>query len=488
MKIVFIVSSTYSGERLGVQILISIAKGEGFDCSFYPLDLMQEEGLLRQIEDIKPEVVAYSAMAYEHLALQDFNKKLKERFSFISIFGGPYYTFCPEEIDSDKHVDVVCVGEGEIAFRTFLKHVKNKTAYTGVSNLFVRQNGVVYKNPVGPLIANLDEVPFTDRKTVSLNKKGNRYLGRTRSVQVSRGCPYLCTYCFNSTYNKIYRAVSPQKLRWRSVPNVIAEMKKIKQEEDIDYFTLADDTFNALPKDYIHEFCRRYKKEITLPLFISLRANLVDEDIIKALKEAGLDSVNCAIECGDEEVSKNILKRGQSNEQVLRAFRVFNKYGIKTIAQNIIGLPVEDTVENAFRTIKFNIENSVTHANFSLLLPLPKTPMEQYCKEHGYLYESNNRHNLSPSAFTKSMLRFRTREDKCKVENLHKFASIVVRYPSVLPLVKWLIRLPPNRSFDYICFIWHGYANTVLLHGVRWNLGLVISGIRQISSYLQRHN
>jgi len=489
MRIVFIVRSTYGGERLGAQTLLSVAKEEGFDTFFYAHDSIPEENLFHQIEDIKPDVIAYSAMTYEHTTLQNLNQELKKRLSFISIFGGPHYTFTPEEIDSNEHMDVTCAGEGENAFRSFLKHLKNKTDYTKVNNLSVRHNKIVHKNPLGPLIANLDEVPFADRKVILLDKKDRQYVGGCYSVMVSRGCPYLCTYCFNVQYNKLYKTANPHQhvIRRRSAANVVAEMKKIKQEVNVEYFNIADDTFNLIPKDYIDEFCERYKEEIALPFTAQFRTNLVNEDIIKALKEAGMFSIYCAIECGDEEVSRNILKRGITNDQIRHAYRIFNKCKLKTLAQNMVGLPVENPVEDAWKTIKFNIENKVTYSHFTLLLPFPKTPMERYCKENGYLPESNNHYDLAPSVFTRSVLKFKTKKDSQQLENLHKFASIVVRYPFLIPLVKLLIKLPPNIVFQYIFFVWHGYNRTVVLRNVKWNFSLIFKGLGQISNYLRQH-
>lgn len=178
MKVIFIVSSIYGVERLGVQILTSIAKEEGFDTFFYSLDSIQEGSLFHRISDIKPDIIAYSAMTYEHYRIYSFNKKLKEKFSFISIFGGPHHTFNPEEINCNEHIDIICVGEGENAFRSFLKHIKEKMDYTKINNLIVRHNNIIYRNSVGPLMNNLDEVPFADRKIISLCSRGGVFYYR----------------------------------------------------------------------------------------------------------------------------------------------------------------------------------------------------------------------------------------------------------------------------------------------------------------------
>lgn len=304
---------------------------------------------------------------------------------------------------------------------------------------------------------------------------------------ISRGCPYHCTYCFNSTYNEIYKLSYSRIVRWRSIPNVIAEMKKIKQEGIVSYFLLADDAINLLPKQYIYEFCSIYRKEISLPFSAQFRADLIEENVVRALKEAGMDHANCGIECGDEEVSRNILKRRVTNDQIRNAFRIFNKHGIKNFSQNIVGLPVENPIENALKTIRLNIECKVTYAHFTLLIPFPKTPIERFCKENGYLPESRNIQSLSPSVFTESLLKYRTEKDNRQIDNLHKFCSIVVRYPFLLPFVRLLIKLPRNRFFQYIYFLWFGYNRSVVLYKTKISFPLFFSGIKQILNYLKRH-
>lgn len=489
-KVAFVVDSTYGTERLGLQILIAIAKEENFYVYFYRLDSIGEAGLIRQIKEVKPDIIAYSAMTFEHQSLHSLNERLKSELDFISIFGGPHYTFNPEEIYAHQQIDIVCVGEGERAFRTFLRCVRNSKDYSIISNLIVRCGSLIKRNPVALLIDDLDEVPFADRKIISLDEKGHRHLGRTSVVMIGRGCPYQCTYCFNARYNEIYKKCSPKIVRWRSIGNVIAEMEKIKSELAIDYFSIIDDAINLLSKEYLYEFCRRYKKEISMPFSAGFRANLINEDIIRALKGAGMQWANCGIETGDEFVAHHLLKRRVTNEQLINTFHIFNKYGIRNFSQNIVGLPVEDPIGNAFKTITLNRKAKVGYAHFTILLPYPKTPIEQYCAAHGYLPPEgiNQLEDITPSVFIKTVLKFPNPKDRDRLTNLHKFCSIAVRFPFLVPFIKLLIKLPPNRFFQYIYFLWYAYNRTVEPYKIKLSPALIFKGLKQISGYLKRYN
>ncbi|MBU2082291.1 B12-binding domain-containing radical SAM protein [Patescibacteria group bacterium] len=489
-KIVFIVDSIYGIERLGPQILVAIAKEENFIVYFYQADLISEDKLIWQIKEINPDIIAYSVMTFEHKTLHSLNKRLKSELDFISIFGGPHYTFNPEEIYTHQHIDIICVGEGERAFRSFLQCMKDHEDYSKISNLIVRCGNLVKENPVVSLIDDLDEVPFADRKVFLMDEKGRHHLGRTSIVMIGRGCPFKCTYCFNAKYNEIYRENSHRIVRWRSVGNVITEMKKIKSESTIDYFSVVDDAINLLPKDYIYEFCGQYKKEISIPFSAQFRANLIDEDIIKALHEAGMQWANCGIETGDEFVANSILKRRITNEQLVNTFRILNKYSIKNFSQNIIGLPVEDPIGNAFKTIALNIKAKVGYAHFTILLPFPKTPIEKYCTEHGYLPYGGIKQlgDITPSVFTKTILKFPRSKDRERLTNLHKFCGIAVRFPLLIPMIKLLIELPPNRFFQYVYFLFYAYYRSIAPYKIKLSPSLIFRGFKQVLSYLRRHD
>lgn len=227
-----------------------------------------------------------------------------------------------------------------------------------------------------------------------------------------------------------------------------------------------------------------------MPFSASFRANLIDENIIQALKDAGMQWANCGIETGDEFVARQLLKRQITNEQLVNAFRIFNKYGIKNFSQNIVGLPVEDPVKNAFETIALNRKAKVGYAHFTILLPYPKTLIEQYCAAHGYLPSEriNQLEDITPSVFTKTVLKFPNSKDADRLTNLHKFCSIAVRFPFLIPFIKLLIKLPPNKFFQYIYFLWYAYNRTVAPYKVKLSPALIFKGLKQISDYLKRHN
>lgn len=488
-KILFVIVDHYKTERLGIQILSAIALEQGYERELLIINSMSVEEGLKKALDFQPQIVAYSGMTYEQFDLQQFNMLLKQSgLKFISIFGGHHYTFNPEEIIKDGNIDVLCRGEGEEAFRNFIQAVRDGKEYHHIEKLWVRHGGEVIKNPIGLLITDLDSIPFPDRDLLLVGDlETDRYQGKSMSVMIGRGCPQRCSYCFNHKYNELFRG--SRIFRYRSVDNAIKETKQIVKKYNLDFIIFVDDCFSYLPSEFIKEFCQKYKDEIGVPFFVQFRAETVTEDIVVMLKEAGLHLASISVECGNEDVSHNVLKRGIiTNNQLSKACELFHKYKIKTWSLNLLALPVENPLEVDFETIKFNIKIKPTWALFSILIPIPKTSIWDYSIKQGYLDEASILNpNKLPSTFTQTRFKYKDPGLGKRVNNLHKFASIVVKFPFLLPLVKILIRFPENRIYQYIFFMWYGYWKTIGSFQTKFSFQLVINGIKSIKRYLSRH-
>ena len=488
-KILFVIADNYKTDRPGIQILSSIAIEEGYERELLIVNSMPTKDSLKKAQTFQPQIVAYSAMTYEHIGLQEFNRLLKQSgLKFISIFGGTHYTFNPEEIIKNDSMDVVCLGEGEVAFRDFIKAVRDGLEYYQIEKLWVRKGNEVIKNPVGSLIHDLDTIPFSDRDLISHNDLAtDHFQGKSMMFMIGRGCPHKCSYCFNKEYNDLFRGSSIY--RYRSVDNVIKELNQEIKKIDLDIILFMDDCFSYLPRKYIQEFCKRYKEEIKKPFSAQFRAEIVKEDIIIMLKDAGLFLAPIGVECGNEEIAKNLLQRGRvTNKDIIQSFAILHKHKIRTWSLNLMALPVENPLMVDLETIKLNIQLKPFWAQFNILVPIPKTPIWDYLVKNGYIEEDSFlRSGKLPSGFTKTVLNFKDPKMASRVSNLHKFAGIVVKFPFLLAMVKILILFPPNRIYQYIFFFWYGYWKSIGTFIAPFSFKLAINGIKAIRKYLAKH-
>ena len=194
----------------------------------------------------------------------------------------------------EEGIDAICIGEGEYPMLELANAMEEGKDFTRIENLAFKQNGTIIKNSIRPFIDKngLNDLPFPDRELV----RGFDSVWRTRTgfVAAGRGCPYDCSYCFNH----ISRTV--QKGRWtrhRSVDNVLAEIRWLKEQFKVVYIAFQDDTF-ILNRRWLQEFLPRYKDEIGLPFICNVRSDLTNEEDVQLLAEAGCIRAAMGIESG----------------------------------------------------------------------------------------------------------------------------------------------------------------------------------------------
>lgn len=135
---------------------------------------------------------------------------------------------------------------------------------------------------------------------------------------------------------------------------------------------------------WFDEFIELYKQEIHLPFTGNIRFDILTEDTVRRMKEAGCYTIDMGLESGDPEMRFKYLKRNMTDEMIINCSKWFHKYGISQLTYNIIGLPHED-IHRALKTIKLNarIKSDRTIAN--IFYPYPGTKLYDIAKEAGYL-------------------------------------------------------------------------------------------------------
>lgn len=433
MKIAFITKPALS-EPLGIMYLSAVLKKAG-----HKTTLIYEKDLFKELEALKPDIVAYSVTTGNHKEYIEINKKIKQKYNVYSIFGGPHPTFYPEMI-KEEGVDAICRGEGEKAFLEIIKNQKSK------------------KTIKNQLIQDLDSIPFPDRDLVYEKDEFFKNL-KLKRIVATRGCPFQCTYCFNRHYNKLFK--NQTILRYRSPKNIIKEIRKLKNDYDVKLIKFVDDTFN-MNKKWLKQFCEEFKKE-NLPFVCNIRANLVTEETIKQLKEANCVLVYMGIETGNEKYRKEVLERDISDEQILNACKLIKKYKIKLVTQNMIGLPGE-TIDGAFQTILFNAKCKPDFPGFSIFQPYPNTVLANYAIKNNYF--DGNFDNINSNYISTTPLNY-TEKEKRQFENLFKLATMTVKLPFLAPIIKKLIKLPRNKIFNLIYTGFYGWS--------QWKIYSIIS-------------
>jgi radical SAM superfamily enzyme YgiQ (UPF0313 family) len=303
------------------------------------------------------------------------------------VLGGVHPTVLPDEVLALPGVDYVVRGEGE---HTLLELAQGKDPASIPGLSWVREGEPVHNND-RQVIDDLDSIPFPAYHLLPMDKYypapgAYRRLPAT-SLLATRGCPGHCTFCYR---------IFGQRLRVRSGCNVAEEVRLLKERYGIREIAFYDDTFTSVRKNIL-EFCRILCDErMDVAWSCFSRVDFVDEDLLRAMKQAGCHQIMYGFESACPEILAAIHKKTDL-ERAYEAVRLTRKAGIDIRAAFMLGNPGEtpDTME---QTLRWAVRMNPDIAVFNITTPYPGTEMHAWAKSNGYLLtEDWNEYDLSRS-------------------------------------------------------------------------------------------
>jgi radical SAM superfamily enzyme YgiQ (UPF0313 family) len=361
----------------------------------------------------RPDIVAVSCLSVDFDFVVERLKSLKEEFGFKVIFGGIHAILLPEEVINNDICDFVCTGEGEVSFVQLLDTLDQETSLLSVKGIWFKMGGEIHRNEMSEL-TNLSKLPFLDLSDFDPIHfyrpfDGKRY--KMVNYELSRGCPFFCSYCVNGTLKKKYAGLGKYH-RIKTVGQAIDELKSLIQKYDFEFVRFWDEDFMAIPEQTATEFAQRYKEEISLPFIIYARVESVTVRKVELLKDMGCRTFAMGIESGNEFIRRNVLNRHMSNETIRKTFSLVKSYGIRVSAYNMIGLPLENR-DSIFDTVELNRDVEADSFSVTLLEPYQGTPIRELCEKEGMNRQHRtayNRVQFVPKGMTEKELQglFRT--------------------------------------------------------------------------------
>lgn len=379
MKIVFIQPNVgfkgHTWESLGVGYLISYLKknyNKELDINFYSAFYDSDEDIINGAKDA--DIIGFTATSPQFKHGLELAKKLKTKDNLI-VFGGVHASNLPETVISSEYVDVAVVGEGE---KAMLKIVENK------------EKGIKMEKETMNLgfIEDINEIPFPDRKAIKNERnistayKDNEM--RIASILSSRGCPFTCSFCSS-------HCVWGRGSRLRSSLNIIEEFEDLINNWKIDFVKFSDDTF-TVDKQRVIDFCKlKMERGIKTPYGANAHINTMDEEMIKYLKESGCQELWYGVESGSPKILKDMHKN-TNIDNIKEVFRLTKKYGIKTRAYFLLGMPNE-TIEDIKMTENLCDELEPDIVGFTLLAPYPRNEHFNYEEMKDWDWSSFDEYN-----------------------------------------------------------------------------------------------
>ncbi len=326
----------------GVGLLSSVLKKMNHNTSLIHITKrINKTEFIEAVYQRASDLIAFSSTTIMFPYIKEWAGWLaEERLGIPVICGGIHPTIYPEHAISVKGIDMICIGEGEESIAELCNKMAKGEDYRAIDNIWIKEKDKIYKNGIRRLISDLNDIPFADRgifdyKNMCMEKEGRA------QILASRGCPFNCSYCCHHVLRKIYKGKG-KYVRFRTINNVVNEIQEIiKLYAFINSIFFADDLI-WLNKKWAKALFKEYKQRIGLPFSCNGRADLIDQDMASALKEAGCDEVHIGVESGNDYIRNEILQRNQSQGQIINAFSICRKVGIKILYSfNMVGMPLK---------------------------------------------------------------------------------------------------------------------------------------------------
>jgi len=366
---------------MGLAYTASYLEQYGYECRIIDANLFKYENdkVFSLIQEYNPDVVGISFNVVTVHEVIELSNMIKEKLNKHVVLGGPSSAGNPKYILENSKADCVVRKEGELTFLNLIKTNFDLANILGISYL---KNAKLIANPDQPVIQDVNTIPFPAWHLLPNLKL---YKNRSRRYPIapmvtSRGCPYACTFCGSAESG----------WRPRSAENVVSEIELLANKYGVKQIDILDDNFTLIFKraHEILDLIIEKKLNILITFPNGVRADRLDEELIKKMKEAGVYRTGIGIETGDEEVMKRIKKK-LDLEKVRTSIKLLRKYGITVFGYFQFGLP-GDTKESMQKTLDFAKEINPHWANFGITTPLPGTELYKDLVAEGKISEDSD--------------------------------------------------------------------------------------------------
>jgi len=386
MKIVLInVHTSYiMSIPFGITYLAAVLRRQGHKMQLF--DIYPDDNIDNIINTLgslfKPDLIGFSILSTNFHRIKSIIKKLREIFPQTKYCaGGIHPTVRPKETLEELYLDFIVIGEGENVLLKACTALENSD---DLSNL----KGIAYKTPTGihintelDIVMDLNTLPFPARDLLPVSRYlippgyiRSHFLTRVMSILTSRGCPFKCTFCNSSS-------IFHNRIRRRSIENVMAEINELIALYNIDGIYFHDETF-TVNKKWLTELCDELKP-LKLTWGCQTRVDLVNKDLLRIMKDAGCAQIDFGLETASDKMLK-LLKKGITSEQAQYALKITKKNKIKSFASFMVGLPGENE-EDIKKNIQFLKKNKPDFTYFNLYTSFPGTEATETAIKNGKL-------------------------------------------------------------------------------------------------------
>lgn len=292
---------------VGLAYLAASLEQGGHEVTLANFSTMGHRRAVKRIEELAPDIVGISLFTHNRVDSLKLAQGIKRRMpEMVVLAGGPHATFLAEElIEREVGIDFILQGESERSLAWLIERLKGGDK---------PQDRIIPSQGIGDLDALTPPSHFRGRLIDVDPNEQFKY------IITSRGCPHRCNFCCSPAFWK--GGVSS-----RSVGNIVDELEHLHRRYGIIYFSIRDDNF-TLRKKRVIDFCRLMReRKLYMMWNCQSRVDSVDEEMLIAMKRAGLEHIQYGVESGSERILK-MYDKNITVEMIERAALISRRVGV----------------------------------------------------------------------------------------------------------------------------------------------------------------
>ena len=316
----------------------------------------------------------------------EFLRALKDRDpARTTIMGGIHPSALPERTLREEAVDLVCQGEGFYTILRILDTFKSdETVMPDVVGLWERnQLGATPRAQLLPA----DELPPVAWDLLPMDRyRAHNWhcLGNLEdrqsyaTIYTSLGCTYHCRFC---NIHAMYLGTKPS-IRFRRPEDVIGEIYLLVKTYGVRNIKIMDELF-TLNRSHVSRICDLIiERGYDLNMWAYGRVDLVDGELLKKMKRAGINWIGYGFESANEVVRRGVAKNFGQNK-MYKAIWMAKEAGIHVQANFIFGLPDDNlgTMQNTLGTAE---ANNFEWVNFYCCTAYPGSRLYEVAIQKGF--------------------------------------------------------------------------------------------------------
>lgn len=326
---------------------------------------IENENIQKIIYEDKPDIVGIT------VTVDTFPRAIKIATEFRKrgipvVAGGIHITTAANTIP-EGCFDVLCIGMAEGTWPYIMRDLADGC----LKNKYICSGKLTGKDIVSPAY---DMIDFKSYLYCNV-------------VHTSRGCPYQCDFCYNSSASHYYRN--------RSVEDVIKDIRTINSH----HIMFIDDNFIGNPS-----WTRMLLKELK-PLHLkwnaAVSANILEMlDLLDEMKECGCQSMFIGFESINEKSLQDVHKNQNVVNKYEELVHAIHSRDIMINASFVFGMD-SDTSEVFQSTLNWIVEHKIETVTSHILTPYPGTALYERMTANGQIVTSDlSLYNTSHVVYT----------------------------------------------------------------------------------------